>query len=249
MLMSHVSTAIAGALAGAVLAVGAVFAVAAVGVLPNRSDEQIHRYLLSHPHVLAEVSQKLQAQQEESEETARERAVQKLGLNSFFNPQLAFITGPASARTTFIEFFDYNCPYCRASIPAVKKFMAKHNSDTRFAFIEFPIKGPQSTVASRAAIAARNQPDKYLAFHFLLMDEKELVTKDVILADAAKAGLDVDKLVTDMRGRAVDAAIAGAHSLAAAANIDGTPAFIVNGQVREGAVDDDSLRDLLKAAD
>jgi protein-disulfide isomerase len=128
----------------------------------------------------------------------------------------------------------------------VKKFIAAHKNDARIAFIEFPIKGPQSTIASRAALAARNQPDKYLAFHFLLMGEKDLVTEDIVYADAQKAGLDVSKLRGDMQDRSVDAAIAGAHSLAAAANVDGTPAFIVNGNVREGAIDDAALRQMMK---
>ncbi|MBV9570714.1 MAG: thioredoxin domain-containing protein [Alphaproteobacteria bacterium] len=246
MLKSHAGTAVGGALAGAVLAVGTVFAAASFGIFPDRPDDHIRAYLLAHPQILAEMSSKLQTQQEAGDDAAREKAVRKLGLKPFFNPRLAFVTGPASARTTFVEFFDYNCPYCRASIPAVKKFMAAHKNDTRFAFIEFPIKGPRSTIASRAAIAARKQPGKYLAFHFLLMDEKELVTKEVILADAQKAGLDVGKLLTDMRDHSVDTAIAGAHNLAAAANIDGTPAFIVNGRIREGALDDDSLREMLR---
>ena len=179
---------------------------------------------------------------------ARQAAVRKLGLKPFFNPRLAFVTGPESARTTFVEFFDYNCPYCRASLPAVKKFIAAHKNDARFAFIEFPIKGPQSTIASRAALAARNQPDKYLAFHFLLMGEKDLVTEDVVYADAQKAGLDVNRLRADMQDHSVDAALAGAHSLAAAANVDGTPAFIINGKVREGALDDVALRQMMKAS-
>lgn len=249
MLNSHAGTAIAGALAGAALAVGAVFAAAAFGILPQRVDAEIRDYLMAHPQILADMSSKLQAQQEDSDDAARQRAVRKLGLKPFFSPKLAFVIGPASARTTFVEFFDYNCPYCRASIPAVKKFMTAHRKDARFAFIEFPIKGAQSTVASRAAIAARNQPDKYLSFHFLLMDEKELITKEVILADAQKAGLDINKLLVDMKAPSVDAAIAAAHSLAAAANIDGTPAFIVNGRIREGALDEDNLRELLKAPD
>src|SRR5262249_53781796 len=117
-----------------------------------------------------------------------------------------------------------------------------------FAFIEFPIKGPESTIAARAALAARKQPDKYLAFHFLLMNEKELVDEDIVYADAQKAGLDVAKLKPDMQDHEVDSAIAAARNLAIAANIDGTPAFIVNGRVREGALDDADVRKLLKAS-
>lgn len=245
MITSFRGAAFAGMIGGAALSVVVLFAAARLGVFPSASDARIRDYLLAHPQVLVEASDKLQAQQEESGDQARQAAVRKLGLKPFFNPRLAFVIGPASARTTFVEFFDYNCPYCRASLPAVKKFIAAHKKDARFAFIEFPIKGPQSTIASRAALAARKQPDKYLAFHFLLMDEKEMVTEDVVYADAQKAGLDVNKLRADMQDRSIDTALTAAHSLAAAANVDGTPAFIINGNVREGALDDVILRKLM----
>ena len=235
-----------GALGGAVLSVVIIFAAAWSGLLPGAGDKQIHDYLLAHPQILADMNDKLQAQQEADDEAGRQKAVDKLGPSAFFDPKLAFITGPANAKTTLVEFFDYNCPFCRQSVPAVKKFYEAHKNSARFAFIEFPIKGPQSIIAAKAALAARNQPDKYLALHFALMNEDALVDENVLFADAAKVGLDVKKLKDDMADpsiqKAVDASLALAHS----AGIDGTPAFIVNGHVREGAVDDDLLKELSK---
>jgi len=248
MLRSGLGTAAAGAIGGAAIAIAVMFTAAALGILPPGSDARIHAYLLNHPQVLVEVGSKLQAQQDADEDGARETAAHKLGMKAFFNPRLAFITGSPLAPITFVEFFDYNCPYCRASLPTVKKYMVAHKKDARFAFIEFPIKGPQSVIASRAAIAARKQPDKYLAFHFLLMEEKQLVTDDVVYADAQKAGLDLGKLRMDMQDQTIDATIAGAHSLAEAAKVDGTPAFIINGHMHEGAIDDAALRQMLKAS-
>src|SRR5437763_15874436 len=110
-----------------------------------------------------------QEHQAAQDDRPRAVAVHLLGPKLFFDPRFAFLMGPANAKTTFVEFFDYNCPYCRSSLPSVRKFIANHQKNARFAFIEFPIKGPESTIASRAALAARKQPDKYLAFHFLLM--------------------------------------------------------------------------------
>lgn len=246
MLKSPASIAAAGAAGGAIVALAIVFGAAGLGIFPSSLDARIHDYLLANPQILVAMSDKLQSDQQASEDSARQRAVDKIGLKAFFNPRLAFVTGPRNAKTTFVEFFDYNCPYCRASMPTVKKFLAKHGKDARIALIEFPIKGPDSTIASRAAIAARKQPDKYLDFHFRLMSRKELVTEDVIYEDAAKAGLNVPKLKADMQDRSIDMAIAAAHHLAAAASIDGTPAFIVNGNIREGALDDQKLQQLLK---
>jgi protein-disulfide isomerase len=239
--------ALAGALGGAVLALAAVFALAATRGLPG-SGSQIRDYLMSHPQILAEASNRLQEQQAAQDDLARQLAVHRLGPKPFFDPRLAFLMGPANAKTTFVEFFDYNCPYCRASLPSVRKFIANHQKNARFAFIEFPIKGPESTVASRAAIAARKQPDKYLAFHFLLMDEKDLVDENTIYEDARKAGIDVDKLKADMRDPSVDSTIAAAHNLAAASKIDGTPAFIINGNVHEGAIDDAFVHRMLQGS-
>jgi protein-disulfide isomerase len=247
MMKSPFLVALAGALGGAVLAVGAVFAIAATTGLPG-TEAQVRNYLLGHPQILADMTNRLQQQQAASDDAARQVAVRRLGSKPFFDPRFAFLMGPANAKTTFVEFFDYNCPYCRASLPSVKKFIANHQKNARFAFIEFPIKGPDSTIASRAAIAARKQPDKYLAFHFLLMGESDLVDENTIYADAQKAGIDVAKLKADMRDPAIDSAIAAAHTLAAASKIDGTPAFIINGNVREGAIDDATVRQMLKAS-
>jgi protein-disulfide isomerase len=78
------------------------------------------------------------------------------------------------------------------------------------------------------------------------MGEDELVTKDVVFADAAKAGLDIAKLKADMQNPEIDTAIDIARKLALKAKIDGTPAFVINGHLRSGAVDEDDLKDLVK---
>ena len=226
-----------------------ILGLGAAGVLPIRlsehaRDEAVRGYLLAHPEILADASTVLQARQDAEEAKAREEAVAKVGMKAFFDPKLAFVTGPTDAKITVVEFFDYNCPYCRASLPAMKKFYSAHKKDARFAFIEFPIKGENSIIAAHAAIAARKQPDKYLAFYFALMDEQDLATPDLVFSVARKAGLNVEKLKQDMMDKSVDASIKAAHDLAMAAKIDGTPAFIINGRMRKGAINDTILSKL-----
>jgi protein-disulfide isomerase len=230
-----------GGIGGAVLGVGVVLGLARMGALDRNRDAEIHDYLLAHPTVLVEVSNKLQEQQQESDDAARQKAVDKLGTKAFFDPKLAFLVGPANAKTTFVEFFDYNCPYCRASNPAVESYVLQHKKDTRFAFIEFPIKGPNSTATARIALAARKQPDKYLAYHFAMMSEEDLMTPALAVQIAKQVGLDLAKLQKDEEDPSISATIAAAHALAEAANIDGTPAFVINGEMREGALDADAL--------
>ena len=236
-----------GGCAGAVIALSLVFCARALGVSPFAAVDgnAMHAWLLAHPDVLVAMTNKLQAQQDDDQDNARQAAVDKLGLKAFFDPRVAFVTGPANARTTVVEFFDYNCPYCRASVPAMKKFYDTHQN-ARFAFIEFPIKGPLSTVAARAAMAARLQPDKYVAFHFALMSEEDEVNEETVYTVAKKLGLDVARLKADMASPVIDRAIDAAHRLAKAADIDGTPAFIVNGKIREGAMNDEDFTKMAK---
>jgi protein-disulfide isomerase len=235
----------AGALGGALLAVVIVFMAASQGWLPGGGGTiNIRGYLLSHPELLTEMTDRLQKRQELADEAKAAAAMKKIGMTAFFDPRIAFIVGPADAKKSVVEFYDYNCPYCRLSLPAVEKFYQRHKNDTRFSFIEFPIKGPDSIVAARVALAARLQPDKYLALHFALMNESDLVNEAMIYADAQKAGLNMAKLKADMQNPEIDAAIAASKALASRAGIDGTPTFIVNGVMHPGAIDDDTLRSL-----
>lgn len=234
------------ALGGAAIAVGVIYLAAFTGALPA-NGQQIRNYLMAHPEILADATDAYNAQQDALDDRTRQAAVTRLGPQSFFNPAIAFVTGPQHARTTFVEFFDYNCPHCRASVHAVQRFYDSHRNNARFAFIEFPIQGPQSIVAARAALAARRQPDKYVAFHFALMNEDGPVDADTVTDDAKRVGLDVAKLKADMNDPKVDAIIQSAMKLAHKANINGTPEFIVDGRSWEGEVDEARLNRMAKA--
>ncbi len=236
---------LAGALGGAFLAVMIVFVAADRGLLPGGpGGGAIRAYLLNHPELVAEMTDRLQKQQEAADEAKAAAAMKKIGMTPFFDTKVAFVTGPADAKKSVVEFYDYNCPYCRASLPAVEKFYKAHKNDTRFSFIEFPIKGADSVVAARVALAARLQPDKYLLLHFLLMNETDPVNEAMIYADAQKAGLDMAKLKLDMQNPAIDDAIDASKKLAVRAGIDGTPTFIINGVMHPGAVDDELINSL-----
>lgn len=232
---------------GAVLALAFSWSAVGLGFVKVPFNEAaFHDYLLAHPDILVAMTNKLQTDQQATEDNARQSAVDRIGVRAFFDPKIAFITGPANAKNTVVELFDYNCPYCRQSVPGMKAYYEKHKADTRFAFIEFPIKGQQSIIAAKAGLAARKQPDKYVAFHFALMSEQGFADQATVLADAQKAGLDMTRLAADMSASDVVSAINSSHALAVAAKIDGTPVFIVNGHIREGAVDEKMLDALAK---
>ena len=242
--MRELTTIIAGALGGALLAVVIIFAAAGNGMLPlaqGVSGDGIRDYLMAHPTLVSEMADKAQAQQQADQDKAAAASLKKIGLNAFFDTKIAFVTGPADAKKSVVEFYDYNCPYCRASVPALEKFYQQHKNDTRFSFIEYPIKGPDSIVAAKVALAARNQPDKYLALHFALMAETGLIDAKVLMADAQKVGMNLAKLNADMKAPEINAAIDASHKLAKDAGIDGTPTFIINGIMHPGAVDEATL--------
>src|SRR5581483_3260384 len=166
-----------------------------------------------------------------------------------FDPKIAFVTGPADAKNSLVEFYDYDCPFCRASLPAMIKFYNAHKNDTRFSFIEFPIPalhGPGADLAAKASLAARRQPDKFVPFTFALMGQDGSLDEAAIYDTAQKAGLDMEKLKADMADPAIDAALKDSKALAARAGIDGTPTFIVNGVMHPGQVDDGLLADYIK---
>jgi protein-disulfide isomerase len=253
-MMPQWKTAALGALGGAAIAVVVVFASAALGLIPRNGaaeGRQIHAYLLTHPDLVVDMMAKAQAEQQAADDAAQRDLVRRVGLQTFFDPSLAFVTGPVNAKATLVEFYDYDCPYCRASLPAMKKYYEAHKGDTRFSFIELPLAqlhGPGAVLAAKASLAARHQPDKFVAFHFALMGEDSAITEEIIYADAARSGLDVAKLKADMADGAIDAIIDKAQKLAKRVKIDGTPTFVFNGHLQPGMVDDAALRDAMKAS-
>jgi protein-disulfide isomerase len=119
--------------------------------------------------------------------------------------------------------------------------------DVRIVFKEFPILGPDSQIAAKAALAADRQ-DKYLPFHQALMDHKGALDRDTILGIAEEVGLDLELLEVDMESPEVATIIARTMALAEALDIGGTPAFVIGDELVPGAVDMKTLKDLVAKA-
>ncbi len=230
------------AICGALIAVAAVVVLTNAGYMPV-NEMQLRNYLLTHPQLVSEMSDAAQRAEDARTAAAQAAAIKKVGLNAFFDPRLAFVTGPVNAPNTMIEFYDYDCPYCRASLPAVKAAYEKHKNDTRFAFIEFPlsIHGPGAVLAAKASLAARAQADKFLAFHYLMMGETEQMTEEMVMADAKKAGLDVKKLQADMANPAIARILDDSRAFGQKVELVGTPTFIINGVTYPQAMDDETI--------
>ena len=240
---------LAGAVGGAALAVAVVLVMAQNGMMPI-NDRQMQVYLMTHPELAPAMMGRAQALDDQKQAAQQAAAMRKVGQAAFFDPAVAFVTGPADAKATLVEFYDYDCPFCRASLPAVKKFYDAHKGDTRFSFIEFPIAdlhGPSALLAGRASLAARRQPEHYMDFHFMLLGEEGQVTEQMITADAAKAGMDVNKLKADMADPAIEKTLQSSIALAHKVGVDGTPTFVLNGKFHPGALDDETLASEMKS--
>ncbi|MBV9548410.1 MAG: thioredoxin domain-containing protein [Alphaproteobacteria bacterium] len=237
--MQNMMATLVTALCGALIAVAAVVVLTNAGYMPL-NEIQLRNYLLGHPQLVAEMSDAAQREEDARTAAAQAAILKKVGLKAFFDPRLAFVTGPVNAPNTMVEFYDYDCPFCRASLPAVKKAYEQHKGDTRFAFIEFPldIHGPGAVVAAKASLAARAQPEKFLAFHYLMMGESEPMTEDMVLADAKKAGLDVKKLQADMASPAIAKILEDSRAFGHKVQLIGTPTFIINGVMYPQQMDD-----------
>lgn len=201
----------------------------------------VHDYLIEHPEVLVEAMNELQAK-EEAAAKARVADILKSKPNDVYNDGYSFVAGNPKAQVTLVEFFDYNCAYCRKAFDKMMT-LAAANSKVRFVFKEYPILSPESESAAKAAMAAARQ-GKYLQFHRGLMSYPGHVNDHAIDEVAKKVGLDLNRLHKDMKDPKIAANIEANHRLAQDLAIDGTPSFIVGDQVL-GGWSESELNDLI----
>ena len=208
--------------------------------LPVDAIRQIIReYLIEHPEVLIEAQQALQAKRAAQEAEQARHAIQ-LYRDEIFDDPDAPVAGNPDGAITLVEFFDYRCGYCRRVKPTVETLLAE-NDDLRLVFKEFPILGPESTTAARAALAARSQGN-YEAFHWALMETEGSFDRDHILSVARSVGLDDERLARDMEDPALDSLLKRNAALANALGIGGTPAFIIGDRLIGGALPLENFR-------
>ena len=154
--------------------------------------------------------------------------------------------GNPDGDVTVIEFFDYNCPYCRKAGRTMQELLAS-DANVRVIYREWPILGEDSVFASRAALAARAQ-GKYEEFHWALMNGEGRASEASILKLARHLDLDVEKLQADMTSPAVEAHIAQSSALARTLGFTGTPAFIVGDRTAPGMLSTDEITAMVAEA-
>lgn len=210
-------------------------------------EQLVHDYIMKNPRVMLESLHAYDAQQQQAAQKDSQTAV-AASLAKIERDPSSPVAGNPKGDVTVVEFFDYRCGYCRKVVSAVRELL-KTDDNVRFVFKELPILGPDSVTASRLALAAWTiAPEKYMAFHQALMDSRGDLTEARVLEIATKTGIDAGKLKAASASPDVTAAIEKNNELAQSLRIQGTPAFIVGGKLVPGAVDVETLRELVKAA-
>jgi protein-disulfide isomerase len=198
-----------------------------------RVGELVRAYLLEHPEIINEALQALQERQA-AEETARIAQALHEHRDELLADPMSPVGGNPDGDVTVVEFFDYNCPYCRAAGPVVTELLAA-DPDVRFVYKEFPTLAESSRFAARAALAARAQsPELYMAFHDALMASEGRLTEDDVVAIARGVGVDLDRMRAEMDSRAIDASLERNIELARSIGITGTPSFIIGDRMLVG---------------
>lgn len=211
--------------------------------LSKADIEQIVRdYLIANPEVIQEAIQALQAKREAAENARAAAALAAHGDALRAHPMTP-VSGNRSGDVTVVEFFDYQCGYCKRSLASMIGLL-KSDKNVRVVWKELPILGPASRYAARAAMAAKKQ-GKYFDFHVALMGARGRLTEQKVIELAKGVGLDVARLRSDMEDPAIEAYLDETQQLATALGIRGTPAFVIGDTLVPGAIDDAGMKQII----
>jgi protein-disulfide isomerase len=210
----------------------------------------IKDYLLSHPELLQDVMSELEKRQAAAE-AEKHRATVKENSDVIFSSPRQVTLGNPQGDVTVVEFFDYNCGYCKRAMSDMLELM-KGDAKLKFVLKEFPVLGEGSVQAAQVAAAVRMQDKtggkKYLEFHQKLLAGRGPADKARALAVAKEIGLDVARIEKDMGSDEVKATLEESFKLAEALGLNGTPSYVVGGDVVVGAVGLNTLKEKVNAA-
>jgi protein-disulfide isomerase len=243
------------------LLVPALFALALCGVSgpasadsfsdTQRSDIEaiIRNYLVTHPEVLEEAMTELSKRQAAAEAAKHEASITQ-NAEAIFNSPRQVVLGNRDGDVTFVEFFDYNCGYCKRAMTDMMDLL-KSDPKLKVVLKEFPVLSQGSVEAAQVAVAVRMQDPsgkKYLDFHQKLLGGRGPADKARALAAAKEAGLDTAKIEKDISGSEVRATIEENFKLAESMGMNGTPSYVIGKQIVVGAVGLESLKEKIGIA-
>ncbi len=215
--------------------------------------ENIRSYLLENPEVIAEAIDVLRNRASRAEETRMEDAAQRRW-GEISTDSHSPVIGPEDAAVTVVEFYDYQCGFCRRNYPHVVKLLEEHGDSIRYVFKQFPVldspgeQGPSHLAARAAVVAGRSGEDTFRSFHDALMTRSGGLDANKIFALAEESGLDAEQLKRDMFAPSIERYIAETMMVARSLGVSGTPTYFINGRVVAGAKGYDALADAVETA-
>ena len=205
----------------------------------------VRDYLVEHPEVIEEAMKVLRGRQELAQRKRASAAIADDSEALRAHP-MSPVSGNAGGDVTVVEFFDYQCGYCKRSLRPVMDLLAA-DGQVRMVWKEFPILGPVSRFAARAAMAADRQ-GRYHEFHVAVMGARGKLTEDEVIRIATDIGLDVERLRRDMGDPAIEDYLNETAQLAKKLGIRGTPAFVIGETLVPGAVNGARLKEIVADA-
>jgi protein-disulfide isomerase len=217
----------------------------------QRSDIEaiIKSYLVAHPEVLEEAMAELTKRQTAAE-TAKHEASIAQNAETIFNSPRGVTLGNKDGDVAFVEFFDYNCGYCKRAMADMLDLM-KNDSRLKVVLKEFPVLSEGSVEAARVAVAVRMQDPtgkKYLDFHQKLLGGRGVADKARAMAAAKDAGLDMARIEKDLTSPEVKATLTENMKLADEMGLNGTPSYVIGKQIVVGAVGLEGLKEKIGIA-
>ncbi|MCL5778728.1 DsbA family protein [Limibaculum sp. FT325] len=202
--------------------------------------EAVRGYLLENPEVIYDAIRILEQRRNAAAANA-DRDLVMANADALFDDGFSWVGGNPEGDVTIVEFSDYRCGYCKRAHPHVKAVLDA-DPNVRLIVKEFPILGPDSVAAARVAMAAHDvDPDKYGSLNNALMEFRGNLTEAVAYRLAADAGYDIKELKDRAASDEVTARITANHALADALGIQGTPSFVIGGQIVRGYIEADAM--------
>ncbi len=212
-------------------------------------EKIIKDYLVKNPEVLQEAMAELEKKQQLAE-TEKARSAIKNHTEALFNSPRQVTLGNPQGDVTFVEFFDYNCGYCKRALTDMMELMSK-DPKLKVVLKEFPVLGPSSVEVAQVGVAVRMQDKtgkKYLEFHQKLLTGRGQVDKAKAMAAAKEIGLDMPRLERDLKSDEIGKTLQESMQLAEALGLNGTPSYVINNDVVIGAVGLAALSQKIQAA-
>jgi protein-disulfide isomerase len=214
----------------------------------SQIESIVREYLLKNPELLQDVMTELEKKQGVAQTEKAKSAVAQNATLIFNSPRQVTIGNP-QGNVTMVEFFDYNCGYCKRAMTDMIELMKDPN--LKVVLKEFPVLGPGSVEAAQVATAVRMQDKtgkKYLDFHQKLLGGRGQADKAKALAAARDAGLDMARIEKDLGGDEVKASLQESFKLAEALGLNGTPSYVIGNDVVIGAVGLAALKEKVNSA-